>query len=313
MQHELIDKKEAEKSGNLIHRIISALYRRFYTFLVLIRIDNYLKLRANSWRVGFAEENISLNLIKNGYYKKSAQLFNQKEVLLRAIITHALRNGIIDNTKNIIDVGCFIGDNALPWAKMITGTLYAVDPAQKNIDFVYQTANNNEIKNIKTFTYAVGDVEGFIYPAFDIDHTPFTEIPLNKKAKNRAVKVITFDGLFKNNIVQNIGLLHLDVEGMELKTLKGSIELISNERPVVLFEAHITIDDINAIFEFLKRLNYSIFMINESTIGGRPDCINFLAFPNESNVKNAVDILNNSKTISHFYKAAVGPHLIEVS
>jgi FkbM family methyltransferase len=312
MTSELIDVVQAKRSGSLFHRIIFAIYRRLRLVLVWLRIDDYLYLKQAKWRVSFAQEKIILVVPHEKFYKKSRELFVQKEVLLRAIVSNAISSGIIDAKKNIVDVGCFIGDNALPWAKMISGTVYALDPAVRNIKFVEQMALINRIGNVKTFLNAVGENEGFIYPAFDIDHTPFTSNPLSERAKQNAVCVVSFDTLFHKRIIQNVGLLHLDVEGMELSTLRGSADLIRSDRPDILFEAHITIDDTDAIFNLLEGWEYVIYMMNESTLDGRPDCINFIAFPKERDVRSIVQTLNNTSVVGNYFKATVGPHLIPV-
>ena len=37
---------------------------------------------------------------------------------------------------NIIDLGAWIGDNAIPWAKNINHIVYAIDPSSQNIEFI---------------------------------------------------------------------------------------------------------------------------------------------------------------------------------
>jgi hypothetical protein len=46
------------------------------------------------------------------------------EVMFRRINTYLIKNKIIKN--NIIDLGAWIGDNSIPWAKNIDGTVYAI-------------------------------------------------------------------------------------------------------------------------------------------------------------------------------------------
>ena len=66
------------------------------------------------------------------------------EVYFRRIHTYMINNNIIDTTKNIIDLGAWIGDNTLPWAKNIKGIVYAIDPSSVNCSFIdeIKTLNN---------------------------------------------------------------------------------------------------------------------------------------------------------------------------
>jgi len=58
------------------------------------------------------------------------------EVYFRRIHTYMINNNIIDTTKNIIDLGAYIGDNTVPWAKNIKGIVYAIDPSSINCSFI---------------------------------------------------------------------------------------------------------------------------------------------------------------------------------
>ena len=46
-------------------------------------------------------------------------------------------NNVIDKNKNIIDLGAWIGDNSIPWAKNIDGIVYAIDPSKENCKYIY--------------------------------------------------------------------------------------------------------------------------------------------------------------------------------
>jgi FkbM family methyltransferase len=53
-------------------------------------------------------------------------------------------------------------------------------------------------------------------------------------------------------IIDNIGYIHLDVEGMEYKVINGSSNLIDEFRPIISFEQHLEIDDYEGILSHLK-------------------------------------------------------------
>ena len=63
-------------------------------------------------------------------------LRDKHEVLFRRIHTFMIQNDYI--AGNVIDAGAWIGDNAIPWAKNIKGIVYAIDPSERNCNFIQQ-------------------------------------------------------------------------------------------------------------------------------------------------------------------------------
>ncbi|MFT6372357.1 MAG: FkbM family methyltransferase [Gammaproteobacteria bacterium] len=269
-----------------------------------------LFLAKNGFQVFFKEEGITpLKLPKFGNYRRSANLFDQREVLFRALVVVAIESGIIDGSRNVIDVGAQNGDSALSWSSLIDGTIYAIDPSIGNIQFIQRVAVANGLSNVDAFALAISDEAGTLYPASDINHTYFTDQPLTRYGVRNPISASTLDALHGQGRMENIGFLHLDVEGMELMALRGSKEILRADRPVVFFECHITIDDLDSIFALLHKLEYTIFMINEATAGGRPDCINFLALPRSVSVRPLMEVTPKGS----YFKATLGGNLIPVN
>lgn len=201
------------------------------------------------------------------------------EVMFRKINTYLIKNKIIKN--NIIDLGAWIGDNSIPWAKNIDGIVYAIDPSQNNCDFINETCKLNEIKNVKTIKYAISDINEILSTNDNLFHCSFIYGNPGINGINK-VDAVSLNYLYEKREIDNIGYIHLDVEGMEYKIINGSSNLIDECRPIISFEQHLEIDNYNMISSYLKNKNYSIFLINEILPGCRNDCRNFFAFPNEN-------------------------------
>jgi hypothetical protein len=92
---------------------------------------------------------------------------------------------------------------------------------------------------------------------------------------------------------ENIGYIHLDVEGMEYKVIEGSSKLIESCRPIISFEQHLEIDDYDIISSHLKSKDYRIFLIDEILPGCRHDCRNSFAFPNEIFNETLIENIQN--------------------
>jgi FkbM family methyltransferase len=314
MSNQLVDSAELSALRSNKIRAFNFLKRKKRQFLEKIHLHNVDFLIEKNFAVSFPEENTSpIRLPKTGNFWRSANLFDQREILHRTIIAHALKNSIINPSKNIIDAGAQNGDCALVWAKMITGSVFAIDPSSRNLAFIRKVADLNSIENLETLNFAIGNSEGYLYPLYDLDHTPFSTTPNTAFSEKNKVPATTLDLLFERGKLRSIGFIHLDVEGMELDSLRAARKIIEACAPVITFEAHITVDDIESIFALFRAASYSVFMINEATPGGRPDCINFLALPNSTQLEHQVSTLNAVKPKQAFFKTTVGENLVPIA
>lgn len=203
------------------------------------------------------------------------------EVLFRKIHTFLIHNNIIKKDRNIIDLGAWIGDNSLPWSKMIDGIVYAIDPSKSNCDYIEKLKLLNKSDNIKVIQEAISNKKDMLSTNDDLTHCSFVYNNVENNGKTK-ISSTYLDKLYEDDIINNIGYIHLDVEGMEYLVLKGAKQIILNERPVVTYEIHLNLDkNIDTIQNMFTDNNYFVYMINEILPGNRTDCRNFLAIPIE--------------------------------
>jgi FkbM family methyltransferase len=207
------------------------------------------------------------------------------EVLFRRISTWLINNKFIKT--NIIDLGAWIGDNTIPWAKNISGTVYGIDPSENNCNFIKKVCDLNNISNVTVFQTAVSDIDEFLSTSENIDHCSFVN------GGSTMIAATSLDNLHSQGKIKDIGYVHLDVEGMEFKVVQGMTEIIRLYQPIIAFEQHLQIDNILEIIYFLKSQKYIVFMINEILPGCREDCRNFLAFPSNETFENVVKYLQS--------------------
>ena len=223
------------------------------------------------------DDNVSVLLI-NHMFSNNFKCRDSHEVLFRRINTFLIKNKIIKD--NIIDLGAWVGDNSIPWAKNIEGLVYAIDPSAENCDFIRLTCEANNIKNVKILQHAISNTTELLSTNDNIDHCSFVygNSGLNGKIK---VMAVSLDYLYETKVLTKIGYIHLDVEGMEYKILQGSRNIIDTGRPIISFEQHLELDDYNVILSYLNNKNYTVFLVDEVLPGCRLDCRNSFAFPNE--------------------------------
>ena len=137
----------------------------------------------------------------------------------------------------------------------------------------------NEFKNHFLVKNAVGNSNGFVYLNYNEDETWNGKIILNKKNKIDEIiektEIIKLDDFVKSNPTPN--LIKIDTEGFEIEVLKGSVNLIQNSKPFIVFES------LNyELMSFFKKMGYSVFDIKNSyneviNFNNKISSVNFLA------------------------------------
>lgn len=210
------------------------------------------------------------------------------EVKFKKIVYEMISNNIINKNKNIIDLGAWIGDNSISWAKLINGKVYAIEASTVNIKFIKEIKKINKLDNVTVINKLVSDNISIFN---DVNSVFSNQSYLKQKTSNNNGKIsTTLDILERDKIITNIGFIHLDVEDMEYLILKGSINIIKKYKPVISVECHNRTQLIQ-IKNLLKNYYYSIYLIDE-VCGITSTCRNFIMIP--SNIK--LNIFKKFKT-----------------
>lgn len=238
------------------------------------------------------------------------------EVLFRLLVKYFYDNELIDSSKNIIDLGAWIGDNSIAWSKQISGKVYSIDPSEANIKYIDELSKLNNLSNNITINKCISDREKEIYSNDDFYDSEYTSTAVfnTKKGKNKTLAT-SLDNLYKSATIENIGFIHLDVEGFEQAVLAGSIDILAKYKPVIIWENHLKTDNFEKIIKFLRDQNYNSFLINEKFAHTRKDCRNFLSIPIESEISKNIDVINDHFKNLHNENRAdeLKPILINIS
>ncbi len=287
-------------------------------------LNGYLTLVNNDYIANFLHEgnlkidipkNLMLNIIlnpKKGLKKLKNSIYfisrPNAEVLLRKTIFSLYKKNYIDKTKSVIDIGCWIADNTLVWAQILKNDaiIFAIDPSVENLLFGKELAALNKIQNVRWINAVCSDKIG-IPLSFkgSIDHATFKQ---EKKSSNSIIAT-TLDKIINKN---SIGLMHIDVEGMELKVLRGARKIIELNRPVIIFENLISRPGLESIISFLYSYKYDVYMINEVLPGCDLDCRNFIAFDSKRKLPKIETLIKKKEITNSIYYASIGPALIKM-
>jgi hypothetical protein len=150
----------------------------------------------------------------------------------------------------------------------------------------------NEIKNLIPIKTALSDKNEILSTNSDIQHCSFVYGNPGINGVNKTESV-SLDYLYECSKIENVGYIHLDVEGMEYRVLLGSSKILELYRPVISFEQHLELEDYDIVLNYLTELNYKVYLVDEILPGCSPDCRNSFAFPNEVVTDSLIQQINN--------------------
>ena len=199
----------------------------------------------------YADCYLSLLRFKNGEdFKLVDVLGNKMFVDLRnnRIGFHLVKYGIWEpDTVNyireflhpgmkVLDIGANIGYFVPIEAKIVgsSGKVYAIEPDPRNLDLLRKNIQLNNVSNVEIFDCAISDKTGIeeFYLSKTSSHNSL--LPISKTIGKIRVKVYTVDDFLKENGINSVDAMRIDIEGAEGKAINGAsltlekTEVISN-------------------------------------------------------------------------------------
>lgn len=150
-------------------------------------------------------------------------------------------------TINVLEAGAAGGEDTIEWAQLVKkGMVYAFEPVPKSFDVVKSKVRH--LPNVQVHELALSDrsgettihissnekQEGSLPTSSSIlpplEHTSFH--PHIKFNETLTVKVSTIDSWAKENRVEKIDIMWLDMQGGEMAALKGAEEIIKTTQVI---------------------------------------------------------------------------------
>jgi len=216
-------KQKQKLSGFFCYNIIIILY--------MIKIPNrYLKDK-NQKLIWLNENDI---FMKNNYPSKHSFDYNIKKDILEKSL-------LLPINSCIIDCGAHIGDGSIPIAHYLKYSgredimVYAIDPSKYKCDFINNIIHLNNLKNISVINCGLSKENDEYELSKDWSKIMNTGGMTWKEGTGMLFD--TLDNLVKNKVINhNVGILHLDVEGMEIDVLKGAKNTLLKDKPYLTIE-----------------------------------------------------------------------------
>ncbi len=212
------------------------------------------------------------------------------------------------NKLLFVDCGCNYGFYSFYAASLSTeNEIISIEASKKTLDEFIKNLNLNRFNNITFFHNAVsnsiGETISFQESVNDWESSQtHNNFEFSSESK---VKSITIDSLLQEYILNDFFvIIKLDLEGNEINTIKGALEIIKKSNPLIIieFSKYIFENEDNIIYlkNFLNQYDYSIFDTK---------C-------NKKNLKDILDMLKNLKkkykTLGNFYLIKNSSHNLKL-
>jgi FkbM family methyltransferase len=138
----------------------------------------------------------------------------------------------------IVDVGANIGLTAFYFSDY--GKVYALEPSKQHFEVLTEMIKFNKLDNVFPFKRAISNVTGQTKFYHNDNSTMFSmESIVNKKDDFEEVETLTLEDFMKQEKLEKIDILKLDVEGSESKIIvSDGFKNVASKIKVILGEYH---------------------------------------------------------------------------
>lgn len=157
-------------------------------------------------------------------------------------------------SRDIIDAGAFIGDSAVVLSQYTTASVLAFEPLAEHCQLMQRSITLNGRRNIVPVQLGLGESCGSAWITADAaSSTLSAAMPLHgADSRLEHVTVTTLDEYTREHPDLDIGLIKIDVEGLEQPLLRGARQCIARFRPLLLISIYHQAGDFFAIKPMLE-------------------------------------------------------------
>lgn len=185
--------------------------------------------------------------------------------LLKFLVANSFNSG-----KNVVIGGAYFGDQTILMAKANPNfTFHAFEPNNQQRQQLSQNAELNNLQNIKTCPQGLWNNSCSQLVLTDEDSFAHAEISANN---NDSFSTITINDYCKNNQINALSLIMLDIEGAEFNVLQGAdnfLQMSAENAPNLVFEIHRSYVDWSVglentdLIKFVSGFGYKLFAVRD--------------------------------------------------
>lgn len=180
--------------------------------------------------------------------------------------------------RKVFDVGAHVGLYTLPASRVISddGYVYAFEPSGVNRSYLERHLRYNDITNVKVYPLLIGESSGKSVPFYENPYYPDDMNAVNvvknfKKYREACKKQASLDDFCRDeNIIPEV--MKIDVEGAEVRVLKGARKMLKESKPIIFLSVHPSRllalgDSVDTLIELVHNMGYEAY----DTSGNRAD------------------------------------------
>lgn len=140
-----------------------------------------------------------------------------------------------------VDAGANFGVYTLVASKLVgdTGRVLAFEPTAGSFATLRQNIDLNRSSNVRLFQVALAQKKGraWLYHGWDPVGNSLGRDPLSR-SEGEEVQTESLDTVLKENGIDRVDVIKIDVEGAEELVLQGAIRCLTTQLPIVIFEVN---------------------------------------------------------------------------
>lgn len=247
----------------------------------LERLDRFLRFIYNPdtrkkdfiERVIFINDDLLFKINTSSFLEWSLFFYGGYEFFISKLFEQFVYAG-----ATVVDVGANIGIHSLKLGKLTgpSGTVYAFEPHPIIFQKLHQNITLNQMFCIKPVQLGLASKSGeFILHGFDENSsnqgtsflTESSGVHENKSGQTYQVNVVTLDDFVESKQLDRVDLIKIDAEGFDLDVLMGSRKVITQFKPVIIFEYCLSVDEkdkiklFDQVQQLLLSLQYKLYVI----------------------------------------------------
>jgi FkbM family methyltransferase len=229
---------------------------RYIGLYILCRLGERARRERHPKMAVIAHDHIGNSIVMDGRYETD---------ILNVVTGWLLPRALPGHTAAIaLDVGANIGNHTLAFARMFAKVL-AFEPNSIAIYLLRANVEMNQVANVEIYPFGLGRTDGQLHYESIQGNLGAGRFLMECETSDvgRLLDVRNGDAFMrKRREERRVGLVKVDVEGMEAAVLEGLSEVLRRHKPIVLFEA-LAPDAYLESTMVLRRVGYTHFFALE--------------------------------------------------
>lgn len=151
---------------------------------------------------------------------------------------------IYSNQGVFLDVGANVGQHSLFMSRYVK-EVHAFEPYEPVLERFRRMQEINDVKNIVIHPVGLGNESKKLLfyepPETNLGQGSFLEAFSSQNTSSKELEIVVGDEILQSvNVISSVNLIKVDVEGYEKPVLQGLSRTLNANRPIVVFEIHIS-------------------------------------------------------------------------